>query len=73
MHPTSRTPLGSLDGPSRTITVEPVEMPVPAPAPRVDPEPIRKPDRPREPTPPREPARSQSDRAASGPGRAAAG
>jgi hypothetical protein len=40
---------GSLDGPSRTITVEPVEMPTPAPAPEIRPE--------RAPVPPSEPSR----------------
>jgi hypothetical protein len=55
MHPTTRPPLGSLDGPSRTITVEPVETPMPAP--RVDPEP--EPERPREPAPPPAPTRSE--------------
>jgi hypothetical protein len=44
----SRSPLGSLDGPSKTIRVEPVETPVPVPVPRVEPEPAR----PREPAPP---------------------
>jgi hypothetical protein len=44
----SDPPLGSLDGPSRTIRVEPVETPVRTPAPRVEPEPPR----PREPAPP---------------------
>jgi hypothetical protein len=43
---------GSLDGPSRTITVEPVETPMPAPPPEVHPEPARKPDRPPEPSRP---------------------
>ena len=34
---------GSLDGPSRTITVEPVETPTPAPPPEIRPE--REPER----------------------------
>jgi hypothetical protein len=55
MPETPRSPLGSLDGPSRTIRVEPVETPVTAPPPRVEPEPPR----PREPVPPA-PARSAS-------------
>jgi hypothetical protein len=42
--------IGSLDGPSRTITVEPVETPAPAPPPEVRPE--REPERPSRPTPP---------------------
>ena len=45
----SRSPLtGSLDGPSRTITVEPVETPMPAPPPEIRPErePETKPSRP---------------------------
>jgi hypothetical protein len=45
-------PRGSLDGPSRTITVEPLEQPVTAPPPKVDPEPQREPSRPSEPAPP---------------------
>ncbi len=48
---------GSLDGPSRTITVEPVETPVPAPPPEVHPEPAREPARPSKPTGPPAPAR----------------
>jgi len=50
-------PLASLDGPSRTIRVEPLETPVPAPPPRVDPAPVRDPPPTREPERPREPAR----------------
>ena len=46
---------GSLDGPSRTITVEPVETPVPAPPPEIRPE--REPDRPSTPSRPPSPAR----------------
>jgi hypothetical protein len=49
----SRPPLtGSLDGPSRTITVEPVEAPVPAPPPEIRPErePEKQPKRPAAPT-----------------------
>jgi len=46
---------GSLDGPSRTITVEPVEVPTPAPPPEIRPE--REPDRPSEPPRPSVPAR----------------
>jgi hypothetical protein len=45
-------PRGSLDGPSRTITVEPVETPTPAPPPEVHPKPEREPARPSEPAPP---------------------
>jgi hypothetical protein len=44
-------PRGSLDGPSRTITVEPLEQPVTAPPPKVDPQPEREPKRPPEPAP----------------------
>lgn len=46
---------GSLDGPSRTITVEPVETPAPVPAPEIRPE--REPNRPSEPSRPPSPAR----------------
>lgn len=48
--------VASLDGPSKTITVEPVQLPVPAPPPSVEPSPEREPP-PREPERPREPAR----------------
>jgi hypothetical protein len=48
--------VASLDGPSRTITVEPVQLPVPAAPQRLEPEPEREPP-PREPERPREPAR----------------
>ena len=50
-----RLPLGSLDGPSRTIIVEPVEAPVPAPAPEADP-PAPQPAPPAAPEPAPEPA-----------------
>jgi hypothetical protein len=50
-------PRGSLDGPSRTIIVEPVETPMPAPPPVVHPEPAREPDRPSKPSRPPSPAR----------------
>jgi hypothetical protein len=46
---------GSLDGPSRTITVEPVETPTPAPPPEIRPE--REPERPSKPSRPKVPAR----------------
>lgn len=46
---------GSLDGPSRTITVEPVETPAPAPLPDTSPE--RKPERPSQPPSPAAPSR----------------
>jgi hypothetical protein len=46
---------GSLDGPSRTITVEPVEAPMPAPPPEVHPE--REPEQPSKPARPPVPAR----------------
>ena len=46
---------GSLDGPSRTITVEPVETPTPAPPPAVRPE--REPERPSKPSGPAVPSR----------------
>jgi hypothetical protein len=46
---------GSLDGPSRTITVEPVETPMPAPPPEIRPE--REPERPSKPSRPPVPAR----------------
>jgi hypothetical protein len=46
---------GSLDGPSRTITVEPVETPTPAPPPEIRPEPER--DRPSQPPRPPVPSR----------------
>jgi hypothetical protein len=47
---------GTLDGPSRTIEVEPVDVPVPASPPQVDPGPARQPDGPSTPERPREPA-----------------
>jgi hypothetical protein len=48
--------VGSLDGPSKTITVEPIRVPATAPAqPAVAPEPA--PER-REPVPEREPVRA---------------
>lgn len=37
--PTPPAPRGSLDGPSRTIIVEPLRVPVPALPKRIDPEP----------------------------------
>jgi hypothetical protein len=46
---------GSLDGPSRTITVEPVETPTPAPPPEIRPE--REPERPSKPSRPPVPSR----------------
>jgi hypothetical protein len=46
----------SLDGPSRTITVEPVQVPVTAPPPEVAPEPKRD-DRPPAPSRPLQPTR----------------
>jgi hypothetical protein len=46
---------GSLDGPSRTITVEPVETPAPAPPPAIRPE--REPERPLKPSRPAVPSR----------------
>jgi hypothetical protein len=46
---------GSLDGPSRTITVEPVETPAPVPPPEVRPE--RGPEPPSKPSRPPAPAR----------------
>ena len=46
---------GSLDGPSRTITVEPVEIPATAPPPEVRPE--REPERPAKPSRPAAPSR----------------
>ncbi|HEY7623017.1 MAG TPA: hypothetical protein VH834_24795 [Solirubrobacteraceae bacterium] len=49
-------PRGSLDGPSRTITVEPLEQPVTAPPPKI-PEPKREPSRPSAPTAPPAPSR----------------
>jgi hypothetical protein len=48
---------GSLDGPSRTITVEPVETPVPAPPPVIHPEREREPERPSKPSRPTVPSR----------------
>lgn len=56
-HTVPRRPVGSLDGPSRTIIVEPVDVPATRPAqPAVAPE--RGPE-PSEPTPQREPARAR--------------
>ena len=46
---------GSLDGPSRTITVEPVETPTPAPPPEIRPE--REPEQPSKPSRPAVPTR----------------
>jgi hypothetical protein len=43
---------GSLDGPSRTITVEPLETPAPAPPPAL---PEREPERPSKPSRPSAP------------------
>jgi hypothetical protein len=48
---------GSLDGPSRTITVEPVETPTPAPPPEIRPEREPEPERPSKPSRPAVPAR----------------
>ena len=47
-------PKGSLDGPSRTITVEPVETPTPAPPPEIRPErePEKRPSKPSRPAVP---------------------
>jgi hypothetical protein len=53
--PARSRPTGSLDGPSRTITVEPVETPTPAPPPEIRPE--REPERPSKPSEPKVPAR----------------
>jgi hypothetical protein len=51
-HTVPRRPVGSLDGPSKTITVEPIRLPATQPArPAVSPEPA--PERP-EPSPERE-------------------
>jgi hypothetical protein len=48
---------GSLDGPSKTITVEPIQLPAPVPPRRIEPpNPAHSPDRPGEPERPREPA-----------------
>jgi hypothetical protein len=44
-----RTLSASLDGPSKTIIVEPVSKPVPAPPAKVEPEPARQPAEPRQP------------------------
>lgn len=46
--PSGQAPSASLDGPSRTITVEPVQVPVPTQPPSTDPEPAREPE-PRQP------------------------
>jgi hypothetical protein len=55
--PTRSGLTGSLDGPSRTITVEPVETPTPAPPPEIRPEPERTPDAPSRPAEPPVPSR----------------
>jgi hypothetical protein len=56
-HTVPRQPVGSLDGPSKTITVEPLRVPVTQPAqPAVTPEPD--PER-SEPLPQREPVPAQ--------------
>jgi hypothetical protein len=53
--PPAERPRSSLDGPSKTITVEPIQVPV-TPQ-RVDPpDPARPAERPGEPERPREPA-----------------
>ena len=52
----ARTPAGSLPGPSRTITVEPLRVPVhlpPAPSPRPPERPAREREPAREPAPAR--------------------
>jgi hypothetical protein len=49
---------GSLDGPSKTITVEPIQLPAPVPPRRIEPpDPARRPERPSKPERPHEPAR----------------
>ena len=48
---------GSLDGPSRTITVEPVETPAPAPLPDVHPEREPEHEQPSKPSRPAVPSR----------------
>jgi hypothetical protein len=48
--PEERSLSASLDGPSKTIVVEPVSEPVPAPPAKVEPEPARQPAEPRQPT-----------------------
>ncbi len=48
--PEERSLSASLDGPSKTIVVEPVRQPVPAPPAKVEPEPARQPAEPRQPT-----------------------
>jgi hypothetical protein len=56
-HTVPRQPVGSLDGPSKTITVEPLQVPATQPAlPTVAPEPD--PER-SEPAPQREPVPAQ--------------
>jgi hypothetical protein len=47
--PEERTLSASLDGPSKTIVVEPVRKPVPTPPAKVEPEPARQPAEPRRP------------------------
>jgi hypothetical protein len=47
----------TLDGPSKTITVEPIQLPAPVPPRRIEsPDPARRPERPGKPERPREPA-----------------
>jgi hypothetical protein len=48
--PPERSLSASLDGPSKTIVVEPVRKTVPAPPAKVEPEPARQPAEPRQPT-----------------------
>jgi hypothetical protein len=55
-------PVGTLPGPSRTITVEPIQVPVIAPSPPQPAEPAREPparEPAKEPRPAREPAPSR--------------
>jgi hypothetical protein len=62
MAPAPFIPEATLPGPSRTITVEPLEAPLVAPPPSEPAEPSRPPEPAppvREPTPVREPARSR--------------
>ena len=46
MKPAHRRLRASLDGPSKTITVEPLETPVTAPPPRIQPAPEHEPAKP---------------------------
>jgi hypothetical protein len=55
LSPSADRLVATLDGPSKTITVEPIQIPVTSPPPSIDPEPLPEPP-PRAPERRREPA-----------------